>query len=104
MIDSQKSPARMLAGRLNRQKRRALTDDTIEHLRQSALRHQPWLRSTGPLTEEGKRRCAQNGRSHKPDPNSRRQIRAGVRQVYAAIASMAKQRQQVIGRELETGS
>lgn len=59
--NSTPNPKRVAAGRLNRAKRKALTPEGVERLRQAALRNRPWLRSTGPRTAEGRQRSAANG-------------------------------------------
>jgi hypothetical protein len=55
------SPARSAAGKLNRAKRKGLTPEGRERLRQAVLRTQPWRHSTGPSTPEGKAKVARNG-------------------------------------------
>ncbi len=63
MNPSNKAPnaKRVAAGRLNRAKRKSLTPDGAERVRQAALRNRPWVHSTGPKTAEGKKRSAANG-------------------------------------------
>jgi hypothetical protein len=56
------NPKRVAAGKLNRQKRRGLTPEGRERLRQAALANQPWQHSTGPRTAAGKIKAAVNGK------------------------------------------
>jgi hypothetical protein len=78
--NTHKNPKRVLAGRLNRAKRKALTPEGIERLRQAAIAHRPWEHSTGPRTPEGKTKVAANGRSKQKGPES---VRAAKRNVAA---------------------
>lgn len=73
------NPKRQAAGRLNRQKRRGLTEAGREKLRQSALKHRPWQHSTGPRTDRGKRHSADNGRYRQRGGRSIRQMKAELR-------------------------
>jgi len=41
-----------------------MNEDSREQARQRALKIQPWVHSTGPKTEEGKRRSATNALKH----------------------------------------
>ena len=63
-----KNPRRVEAGRRNRALRGALTNAGLDQLRQSIKVHQPWLKSTGPKSAEGKRKVSQNSRKH-PEPS-----------------------------------
>lgn len=64
------NPRRVAAGRLNRMKRKGLTPEGYERLRQTALRNQPWRFSTGPRTPKGKAKVAQNGKKRQLGPRS----------------------------------
>src|SRR5947208_11561912 len=70
-----KNPKRVAAGKQNRMKRKGLTPEGRERLRQAALENQPWLRATGPRTAEGKARSAENSRVRQLGPRSIRQVR-----------------------------
>lgn len=72
------NPKRVAAGRLNRAKRKGLTPEGRERLRQSALKNQPWRFSTGPRSAAGKAKVALNGRKRQKGLVSVRQLRAQV--------------------------
>lgn len=55
-----KNPKRVAAGRANRAKRKPLSAESREKLRQAIRRNKPWLNSTGPVTEKGKKKSARN--------------------------------------------
>lgn len=57
-----KSPRRVAAGRLNQKKRKPLSMEARERLRQAMFRNRPWERATGPRTAEGKAISARNRR------------------------------------------
>ena len=65
------NPRRVAAGRLNHQKRKGLTADGLRRLREAAYKNQPWLRSTGPRTPEGKARVgrSRNGKTRVQAPH-----------------------------------
>ena len=87
---------------MNRAKRRGLSADGRERLRQAALANRPWEGSTGPKTTEGKARAADNGRSRQAGPLSIRRLRAEMRcelaEVYAIIGQMHAMRGRLAGR------
>jgi len=85
--------ARILARRQNRQLRGPLT----EHGRQR-LRDQPWRFSTGPVTPDGKAKAALNVRQHRANPQSRRQLRAGLAGIIGLGQEMAQVRRQAMHR------
>jgi hypothetical protein len=93
-----KSPARVEAGRRNRQARGPLTEAGRQVLRESALRHQPWQWSTGPRTEEGKRRAAANGRCSGKNAPSQHQLRPGLADIYRLLTEMGGARRAVYAR------
>src|SRR5688572_28308281 len=92
---SQKNPRRVAAGKLNRQKRRGLPPAGVERSRQAALERQPWLRSTGPRTAQGKARSAANGRRRQKGELSVRQFRASLIDARSILNDMARCRQLV---------
>jgi hypothetical protein len=72
------NPRRAAAGRINAAKRRPWGEHDRLRLARQCTERQPWLWATGPRTQAGKRRSAANGSLHLPDPNSLRQLRAGL--------------------------
>lgn len=85
-VDRQRrpNPKRVAAGRQNRLKRKRLSDAARAKLRDAALIHRPWEKSTGPRTEAGKARSAANGRVRQIDELSVRQARAEINAILAA--------------------
>lgn len=83
------NPRRQAAGRLNRQKRKGLTEAGREKLRQSAIRNQPWRHSSGPKTEAGKRRSSYNGRYRQTGKISIRQGKAELRKSAACADELS---------------
>jgi hypothetical protein len=82
---------------LNRAKRRGLTAEGRERLRQSALAHRPWVFSTGPRTAAGKLRVAANGRLRQKGEQSCRQLQAmlaGLGQLAGDMAALRRSLQQ----------
>jgi hypothetical protein len=55
-------------------KRRGLSPEGREKLRQAAVANRPWEHSTGPRTPEGKARSAANGKVRQKGPYSTREI------------------------------
>jgi hypothetical protein len=87
-----KNPRRVAAGKRNWLKRGPWTEEARERVRQAILKHQPWLRSTGPRTREGKARSAANGKVRQKGPRSVREVRAHLAQLSGLIASMEEVR------------
>ncbi|MGD0462137.1 MAG: hypothetical protein ABSB74_06585 [Tepidisphaeraceae bacterium] len=87
----------MLAGKINGSKRRPWDEHDRQRLRQQCLDRKPWLRSTGPRSDEGKYRFKANGFCHRPDPDSPRQIRASLGDVNEMIAQMGALRREIFG-------
>jgi hypothetical protein len=83
------NPRRRAAGRRNRDKRGALSDDGRARLRAAALHGQPWLLATGPRTLAGKARSAANGRVRQRGPLSARQLRAEITKLRQELQAMA---------------
>lgn len=86
------NPARVAAGKRNREKRIGLTDAGRETLRQTALLHKPWQHSTGPRTAFGKARVAMNGRGRQLGPISLRKLRADLAELRTLITEMSELR------------
>lgn len=74
---------RVAAGKVNRAKRKGLTEAGVERLRQAALANGPWKHSTGPRTAAGKARAAANSMARQKGPES---ARAAEREVAALRA------------------
>src|SRR5688572_23871553 len=91
------SPARVAAGRRNRQLRGPLTVEGLRRLREAALRHKPWERSTGPRTPAGKAVVAENGRKHRRGAMSVRERRAAVADMNGMLAQMTELRRLATG-------
>ena len=91
-----KSRARVLAGQRNAKLRGPLTEAGRERLRAAANRNRPWRYSTGPRTAAGKLKAAANGRRHRPNPLSGRQLHVEVSTVTALIAQMAALRRALV--------
>ena len=60
-----------------------------ELLRRTILRTRPWEASRGPVTPEGKRRCAGNSRKQQKGRFSVRQMRSAVAQTHTLIRELA---------------
>ena len=69
-------PKRVSIGRQNQLKWKGFTPEGLARLRQSALAHRPWERSTGPRTPEGKARSARNPKLLQKGDRSVRELRA----------------------------
>jgi hypothetical protein len=81
-----------LAGKQNRQKRGPLTAAGRDRLRQAALEHQPWLRSTGPRSPAGKARAAGNAKVRQKGPLSVRGLRASLAEECHLVNGMVEAR------------
>lgn len=88
-----RNPKRVAAGRANRAKRKALTPQGVERLRQAAVRGRPWLRATGPRTAEGKMRSAANGLKRAEGGQSANAARREVAALRDFLAAMIGARQ-----------
>lgn len=84
------SPARIRANRLNRSKRKGLTSESRQRLREAALRNKPWEHSAGPRTPAGKAKSAANGLRKQAVPGpSVRQLRGELSDIGGLIERMA---------------
>ena len=91
-----KDPKRVAAGRLHRKKWKGITPEGLERLRQSALKHQPWRFSTGPKSELGKKKVAENGKKRQAGPVSVRKLRSQLADVRALMTQMQAVRRDAI--------
>ena len=89
------SPRRVAAGKLNRQKRRGLTPEGRERLRQAARANRPWEHTTRPRTPEGKARAARNGKARQKGEQSVREVRRSLAEVVGLVNDMAAGRRLV---------
>ncbi len=83
---------------MNRAKRRGLSADGRERLRQAALANQPWEHSTGPKTIEGKAASAGNGKARQKGPRSVRELRAEMASIRDLVGQMQAMRGRLAGR------
>jgi hypothetical protein len=90
------NPRRVLAGRLNRAKRKPLTAEARERLRRAALEHRPWRFATGPRTAAGKARAALNGKRRQKGPLSVREVRRDLADVRDLLREMRDSRSLVV--------
>jgi hypothetical protein len=89
------NPKRVLAGKLNHQKRGPFTAEGRERLRRAALANRPWEHATGPRTPAGKSRAAQNCKAREKGEESGREIRDTLAEVVALAGDMATTRRRV---------
>jgi hypothetical protein len=73
-------------------KRKGLTPQGREKLRQTALLHQPWRYSTGPRTPAGKAQAALNAKSRQMGLRSFREIKADLADVRSLLREMRDSR------------
>ena len=85
---SDKNPRRVAAGRLNRQKRGPLSEESRAKLSEAAHHSQPWRYSTGPKTADGKAQAVLNGKRRQVHPRSVRELRSDVEDVHSIIRAM----------------
>jgi hypothetical protein len=88
----QPNPKRVAAGKLNHAKRKGLTPEGRERLREAALLHQPWRFSTGPRSPAGKARIAARNKARQQGPLSVREIRADLASLRSLVGEMMQAR------------
>ena len=93
-----KNPLKVAAGK----RRRPWTAEQRERLRRQCLSRKPWLKSTGPRTDAGKRRTAENGRLVLPNPHSTRSLRREMAGVLAFAREIQALRQALSGTGMAT--
>ena len=92
MTTNQALSARQNAGRLNQLKRKGLSDEGRQTLRDAAIQNRPWTHSTGPRTVAGKARVAMNGKVRQSGELSAREVLAATADDRALVQEMAKLR------------
>lgn len=92
-----KNPKRVAAGRANRAKRGPLTPAGRERMRQAALANRPWVHSTGPKTEAGKRQAARNGKARQLGPESVREVRRELHDLRHLLGDWREERRAAAG-------
>lgn len=87
-----------LTARKPKPRRNRVSPEGRRKLSETALKHRPWTRSTGPRTAEGKAKSAANGlrRQKVPGP-SVRQLRRELAEANAMMAQMAEMRKSAGG-------
>ena len=85
---SSPNPNRVAAGKKNRLKRKGLSDEGRQKLREAAIVNRPWRFATGPRTPEGKARAAANGKKWQKGEQSVQELRAEVADIQALIQSL----------------
>lgn len=91
------NPARSRAGKANRAKRKELTREGRERLRQAALANQPWKFSTGPTSAAGKAKVALNGKRRQKGPFSVRELLAELAELRSLAREMSEFRSLALG-------
>jgi hypothetical protein len=91
------NPRRVAACRLNLTKRKGLTPEGRERLRQAAIKNQPWRFSTGPRTAAGKAKMILNGKKRQLGPRSVREVRAELAGLRALLRDMQTTRAALTG-------
>ena len=94
------NPKRVAAGKRNHAKRKGLTPEGRQRLREAAFRNRPWQHSTGPRTPEGKAQAAKNGKVRQLGPRSVREIRADLADLRGLIQAMKEAQQMTRGAGL----
>lgn len=92
---------RSATAKQNRSKRKGITPEGREKLRERALRNQPWKFPTGPRTAAGKARVALNGKVRQIGPRSLRELQADVADLRAMGELLRESRQAVLGQFAE---
>ena len=98
MTPSSPNPLRVAAGRANRMKRRGLTAEGRQRLREAAMANKPWEHSTGPRTPEGKSRSASNGKVRWARLPSARDLKTLVDGTNELLAHLAGARKLILER------
>lgn len=78
-------PVRVAAGRKNVEKRQGFTPEGLKRVRETCQTNQPWLQSTGPVTDAGRRQSAANGKKSQIDRISHPEFRVQFAAVVAWV-------------------
>jgi hypothetical protein len=92
-----KNPRRVVAGKLNRAKRKGLTAAGRRRLREGALKHKPWRFAAGPRTPAGKAKMAENGKKRQLGPRSVREVRKDLAELRDFLKGVKEYRKLVNG-------
>jgi hypothetical protein len=76
--------------------RRKLSTESRERLRAAALANQPWTKTRGPVSTQGKKKSAANGKFRQRGEKSRREIQAEIAGVLTLISQMAATRSSLL--------
>ena len=95
----EKSPKRVQAGRMNRQKYQGITADGRKRLQASIRMYKPWEQTTGPRTAIGKKQSAQNGCGTRRGDHGGRAMRREMAAVAQLIGRMQDIRRSVLGTD-----
>ncbi len=78
-------------------KRKGLSPQGRQRLREAALQNRPWLKATGPRTPQGKTRAAQNNKSQQKGPLSVRELRSRLAELRLLASDMQELQRQLPG-------
>ena len=83
------SPVASIANTLSNRRQSRWSPEARRMQAERCRRTQPWKRSTGPTSSEGKKRVAENGRHNQRKPGSIRDCRASVADVGGMVEQLA---------------
>lgn len=90
------NPRRVSAGRLNRARRRGLSEAGRERLRESALRVQPWKFAIGQKSAAARQQSVRNGKVRQNGILSVRECRTLTMELTADLWQIRQIRQQAV--------
>lgn len=91
-----RDPTRSATAKRNRAKRKGITPEGREKLRETALRNQPWKFSTGPRTAAGKARVARNGKLRQIGARSVRELHADLAELRMMATALRESRRSLL--------